>query len=170
MIRTLLLFAALFQPSGDAAAQPMLKGIEWRIAHSTSPKTFVAIEKWPQPPALKLASKPRAVLTMINRGPNRAEGVVIYYAVSMRLAKLEEKDSEGVWTAHFWTEERRVPMLKPNETREIPIENLRLITFLKRMHRAGFWPKAVKIEAMVEPRPGQSMEPPAVKELLVAWE
>lgn len=153
----------------------ILKEIRWELAQNGTrpgrPRKFDPIERWSQPPTARLARKPRAVITLANRGPKAAEGVLVRYAVSARLMRTDRSSPEGVWAVPFHVEERRVPRVKANELRRVPIDSLLLATHLKRMHLAGLWPDALKIQVMVDPRPGDTLEGKLLENLLpVSWD
>ena len=155
--RLAALAAGLLLGAGPAAAEVILKDIQWRVAERRGQrKVYRALERWEQAPSPTLKAKPRAVITLANRGPKPAEGVLLSYAVSARLAKVGS-GGEGVWAVPFWTEERRVMRLKPNEIREVPIDSLRLATYLRRSYRFGVWPDAIKLHVMIEPSDGEPL-------------
>lgn len=173
--------------AAPARADVILKDIRWhlpRVAAAGAPKpskkerllragraVYAEAGSWVHPPGPRLQLKPRAVITLANRGPRPAEGVLLLYAVSARLSKVAEPGREGVWSVPFWTEERRVTRMKPNQTRDIPIDNMGLAVFLRKMFQAGLWPDAVKIQVMVEPKNGEGLEQRVLERTLpVAWQ
>lgn len=161
MFRRLAAFGLLFLIlPGGASAELVLRGISWQAPSpaGTKPRGFRPIERWVQPAAAKLGGRPRAVVTVANRGPKAAEGAVLRYAVAARMAKVGAEGKEGVWTVPFFLNERRVSRVGANQTREIPLNDLVLDVFLKKSFRAGYWPDALRIQVMVEPRNGEGLE------------
>jgi len=170
MMRTGPLLAGIFLAlSGSAWGEVALKQARWFVVQNGKARRggYRPAERWVQPPAARLSSKPRAVVTVVNRGPKPEEGVLLRYAISARLFRAGETGvGEGLWTVPFWVEERRVPRLKANEVKDIPIDSMLLITFLKRTFRAGFWLNALKIQVMVEPRIGDKLPERILEEVL----
>jgi len=154
-----LLGLALLAPA-RASAEVILRDIRWHLSPRVKGESrkYLPIDRWEQAPAKKLAGKPRAVLTVVNRGPKPADGVLLRYAVSARLVRVGEADKPGVWTVPFWVEDRRIMRLKPNEAKDVPIDNLTLDIFLRKMLLAGYWPDMLRIQAIVEPKAGETLD------------
>jgi len=70
----------------------------------------------------------------------------------------DSQDTEGVWGVPFWIEERRVPKIKPAKFKEVAISHFDLQGYLKRLRGTGFWPDALKVRIMVEPRMGEPLK------------
>ena len=98
------------------------------------------------------------MVTVENRGPSAVDGMVLRYALSARLVKAGTEGQPGVWTVPFYLNERRVPRVRAGQVKEIPLNDLVLDVFLKKVYRAGYWPDALRIEVMVEPRAGEGLE------------
>lgn len=140
-----------------ALAGTEIEKIEWQVSlHQKSGKTlpFAAIKEWKQGPEDKTPGHLRILLTLANKGPRSIEGSVIRCAVSMRLVQAQSPRTSGVWGVPFWIEERRVPKIKPGQSLEVTIPHLDLQGYLKRLRGTGFWPEALKVQIMVEPRAG----------------
>ncbi len=153
VVCSLLLAAAEFSP---ATAEVVLKRVEWQLRQAPPGKAYHATERWGQAPALPIRSRPRVLVSLVNRGPKPADGIVLRYAVSARLVQLGAGRA-GIWTVPFWTEERRIPRVKANSVRNIPLDTPALGVFLKRALHSGHWPDALKVEVMVEPRAGEDL-------------
>lgn len=143
-----------------ASAELVLRAVGWQLPspRGAQPRGYRAIARWIQPPAARVAAKPRVVVTVVNRGPKAAEGAVLRYVVSARQFKIGEIGREGVWTVPFYLAERRVARVGANQVKEVPINDLVLDVFLKKAFRAGYWPDALRIQVMVEPRTGEGLE------------
>lgn len=168
-----MIFVLLLLMAGPTRAEVVLKEVRWHVTSAGRGRKTVYAEtdRWVQPPTAKLTSKPRAVATLVNRGPRPAEGVLLRYAVSARLVPISATQlAEGAWTIPFWVEERRVPWLKANQNKAVSINSMLLLTYLKRMYRAGYWPSAVRIQVMIEPRAGEALQPSVEQQLSVEWE
>lgn len=161
----LLVLASAASP---ASAELVLRGISWQAPTPPGAKArgFTAIERWIQPAAAKLLRRPRAVITVANRGPKAAEGVVLRYAVTARMSKVGEEGKEGTWTVPFFLASVRVPRVGANQTKEVPLKDLVLDVFLKKSFRSGYWPDALKIQVMVEPRNGEGLEQRILENIL----
>lgn len=144
----------------SASAELVLKAVSWQIPTrpGEKPRGFKAIERWIQPASAKLASKPRVVVTVVNRGPKAAEGAVLRYSIVAKMARVAETGKEGVWTVPFYLNERRVARVGPNQVKDIPLNDLVLDVFLKKSFRAGYWPSTLNIQVMVEPRSGEGLD------------
>lgn len=161
-----MFFALVFPTS--ASAELVLRSVTWQLpsAPGASPRGFRPIERWVQPASTKLSGKPRAVITVMNRGPKPAEGAVLRYAITARMGPVGQTGREGVWTVPFYLNERRVPRVGANQVRDIPLNDLVLEVFLKKSFRAGHWPDALKIQVMVEPRRGEGLEQRILEQIL----
>lgn len=168
-----ILFLALLGIANYASSEVVLQNIHWHLLRKEQGKkdVYQEIDRWTQPPAAQIKNKPRAVISLLNRGPNRTQGVVFNYAISARVVEKDSKNEEaGTWTVPFWTEDRRIAWLKANQIKEVSVDNMLLATYLKRLYRAGFWPNAIKIDVMLEPRAGEKINPPIEKILPIIWE
>ena len=129
-----------------AAAQLELAGVSWQIASGAKRARFENAEKIP---LRKQAVKTRISVSLANKGKAAVEGAVLRCAFSMRLA--------GQWTVPFWLEERRVAKVKPFATAKASIPHLELQNYLKRLAGTGFWPDALRVQVMLEPRAGDDI-------------
>jgi len=97
----------------------------------------------------------RILVALTNRGDKPVEGSVLRCAFSLRLAKAGA--GEGVWTVPFLVEERRVARIKPGNSSDVNVYNIDMKPYLARLKGTGFWPDAVKVQLMVEPRRGDEL-------------
>ena len=174
MQRLLPLLAFAFLAAAPASAELVIRDVTWQLApgraEAGKPRGFKPIERWVQPPTARLSAKPRALITVANRGPNAVDGMVLRYALSARLVKTTGPVAAGVWAVPFYLNERRVPRVGPNQVKEIPLNDLVLDVFLKKSYRAGYWPDALKIQVMVEPRAGEGLEQRILEDTLPVTE
>lgn len=172
-MRRLLSTLALSLLAVSARADVSIQDVSWGLRQAPKiairPGAFQAITEWSQTPARKLPAVPRVSITLINNG-GTVEGLVLRYAVSAKVANIKDPAQKADWGLPFWMSEHRVPYLKAGQRLQITIEDLRLITSLGDMHKAGFWPTALKIEIMVKPRLGDPI-PRGVSEkaMPVVW-
>ena len=173
-----LAVALVIGASSHSRAEVSLKDVRWGFRpplkmHMHNP-TFVEAKEWVQPPSIRATNLPRVAVTLVNRGPLATEGVVLRYALSAEIVSIKKLGSKGEWVLPFWVDRRRVPFLKSNQILEIqinPTDEMRLATSLREMYRAGFWPDAIKIEIMVEPRVDEEMSHKISEKILpVVWQ
>ena len=103
----------------------------------------------------KFDTRLRARLTLKNRGPVAAEGILLRYSMMGRIATIAGEKPEGDWSIPFMVDERRVPKVGPNKTLDVYLTTSpALELYLARMARAGWWADRVKLQVMIEPHRG----------------
>lgn len=151
----LLVCLAALPQSGFAAIE--FGAIRWQrsVSEKTGPKIKFADAR-----ELRLArdgktfGKIRIVVPVRNTGARPLEGNIFRCAFSMRLAKEGDASKQGVWGVPFIIEERRVAKIKPFVESEIAVSHIDLQVYLKRIRESGFWPDALKVSIMIEPKAG----------------
>jgi len=104
----------------------------------------------------------RIVARLVNNGPLPVDAIVLRSAFSMRLTRPDKPGYQGVWVVPFWTDERRVAKIAANSFSDVVITNIDIMPVLKRLKDTNFWPDAIKVQLMSEPR--QEDENPIVLE------
>ncbi|MBI4056851.1 MAG: hypothetical protein HY399_04805 [Elusimicrobia bacterium] len=149
----------ILYPSYFLFAGVSLQKVEWQVGASRKPpRQFSVIREWKQGPSDKAPGKVRIVLSIVNTSSSAVEGVLVRYALSAKLAPLRGEKSAGAWVVPFWLEESRVPWLAALQTKNILLTRMDLQVFFKRMKRLGYWPEAIKIQVMIEPKMGESLQ------------
>jgi len=155
----LITLSSAWAPSAEVVLQEM----RWQVTPNVQSRKAVWHDAagWLQPPGSKLERQPRVLVTLRNRSAGSEEALLLRYAVSARLAHVREDgaaSAEGTWAIPFILEERRVPKVRGNDVLRVPISLNRAMfgAYLMRMRRAGFWPDMLKLQVMVEPRPGEN--------------
>jgi hypothetical protein len=167
--------ALLFLRVPALEASVTLKEIRWEIAiqGSGQKRVYHEIRNWFQPPNALLKQWPRAEVILTNDGPQPQEAMLMRYAVAVRLVKIQgESKKEAVWSIPFILEDKRIPKIRAQETRIIPIYLNRVVlqSYLKRVHRAGFWPEALRIHVVLEPRAGETFKDRILESILpISW-
>lgn len=139
-MRGVLILAVLLLGAGPAGAELILDGVTWEPA-----ALDVA--------SAKLVSKTKAKARLKNRGPKRVEGVLLRYSLTAKLG--------GQWVVPFTIEQKRVARIKPNQIMDVAIgPSPMLPIYLKRLKHDGLHPDALRLQVMIEPRPG---EPQAIQ-------
>ena len=160
MLKKTISFAALFFLFfAQAGAQVRVTSISWE---SSAPKA----KTWtPFAPVteLKLAAdrtikdKLRAVFTVRNSSQAAVEGLVLRYALRLRLVKDGDAPENGVWGVPFRVEELRLAKAPAGESRQVRAIRFELGEQIKKLSGTGFWFDALKLEVMVEPRQGDEL-------------
>lgn len=184
MISCLSVALGVFYPSVWGWAEVRIQEIRWQLPLPSKrpPVRYQDITAWLQPPAARTVLKPRPVVKLFSPGGRPASGLVLRYAVSARLAPLngdvqakEEARSAmqefGGWTVPFWVEERRIPWLRGDRLKEVPLHRVELTPFLRRIRESGYWPEAIRVQVMVEPKKGDTLRHRIGESVLpVRWE
>lgn len=149
-----LAFAAL--AAANARADLFLDSVSWQRARVSGARV-VAWDDVGQlidgPP--KLDARLRARLTLKNRGPIAAEGILLRYSMTGRISPITGEKPEGAWGIPFMVDEKRVPKVGPNKTLEVYLTTSpALELYLAKMARAGWWADRVKLQVMIEPHRG----------------
>lgn len=164
MKRLLAVLALAALSAAGARAELLLDGVSWQRARVE--KTRVAawedVDKLADGPP-KLDARLRARLTLKNRGPVAAEGILLRYSMTGRVAPVSGGKPEGAWGIPFMVDEKRVPKVGPNKTLDVYLTTSpALELYLAKLARAGWWPDRVKLQVMIEPHQGaveiQSLE------------
>jgi hypothetical protein len=150
--------------AANARAELLLESVSWQRARVE--KTRVV--GWEDAGRLvdgppKLDTRLRARLTLKNRGPEAAEGILLRYSMTGRISPVAAVKPEGAWGIPFMVDEKRVPKVGPNKTQDVYLTTSpALELYLAKLARAGWWPDRVKLQVMIEPHPGavavQSLE------------
>lgn len=155
MPRLSVLAFAVFAAAG-ARAELLLENVSWqraRIEKSRVVAWEAAVRLDDGPP--KLDTRLRARLTLKNRGPVAAEGILLRYSMTGRLALIAGETLEGAWGVPFTADEKRVPKVGPNKTQEVYLATSpALELYLAKLARAGWWSDRVKLQVMIEPHRG----------------
>jgi hypothetical protein len=139
-MRTVLILAALLLGAGAARAELVLVSVAWEPASLDIGSA-------------KLVAKTKAKARLMNRGPKKVEGVLMRYSLTAQL--------DGQWVVPFTIEQKRVARIKPNQIIDVAIgPSPMLPLYLKKLKREGISTEALKLQVMLEPRPG---EPQAVQ-------
>lgn len=171
MFAALLAFCFLTAPA-SAGVSISSAALEVSISAKKGNAVFHTVENLLLPPDAQPAARLRAVLTIANEGARVESGAVIRFALSARLRRIGT-DGEGVWELPFLLEQRHVPQIKRGRGLNIflPINRVAVVTYLKRLRAAGYWPDSLRVEAVIEPRVGTEdlAGRAAAKTIVVDW-
>ena len=155
-VSALILAFAAFTAAG-ARAELFLESVSWQRARVEPGRAAIwedTTHMADGPP--RLDSRLRARVSLKNRGPKAAEGILLRYSMTGRVVPAEGA-GEGAWGVPFKVDEQRVPKVGPNQTQDVflttspPLE-----LYMSKLARAGWWPDRVKLQVMVEPHRGAS--------------
>jgi hypothetical protein len=143
--------ALLASPAG---AELQLQKVQWQLARKGQGR----VARFEDIAALslegaRLPGRLRAKLSVLNRGPQEIEGVLLRYCVAAKIAP-KEKAGEAAWTVPFLLEEKRVPKIGPNHVQEVILEPQTLPPYFPKILRQGFRVHELRLQVMVEPRAG----------------
>lgn len=137
-------------------AQVQISTITWQISRTEGKVSlpFETIAELKVEPYRKYLNKLRAVVTAQNPSAKPAEGLVIRCALSLHLVKLAVAADPGFWAVPFRTEELRISRIKPGASYEAKLIHSTLNEQLNKLKNTGFWVDALKLQVMLDPRPG----------------
>ncbi|TPW21207.1 MAG: hypothetical protein FD126_919 [Elusimicrobia bacterium] len=171
---TSAVLAALLAVPAAAGVTVSSASIEVSISAPKGRPVFHTVETLLLPPDAKPAARLRAVLSVDNDGPRAESGAIVRFALSARIRRVAENGSggEGQWTVPFLLEERHLPQVKRGRgvPVNLPLNRVAIVQHLKSLRSAGYWPDALRLEAVFAPRAGESLEGrTAVKTIAVDW-
>ncbi|HBB66960.1 MAG: hypothetical protein A2X28_04905 [Elusimicrobia bacterium GWA2_56_46] len=148
------------------SAQVRIDKIDWQISRVKDNKKlpFETVSELKLGSYQRYADKLRAVVTAQNLSARPVEGLVLRCALSLRLVKLPAKlnvgaadpgaPDPGFWTVPFRVEEVRISRIKPGGLYEAKLIHSALNEQLKKLKNSGFRADALKLQVMLDPRPG----------------
>jgi len=138
--------------AASARAELFLESVSWQRARVEKGRAPV----WEDAPSLadappKLDARLRVRVTLKNRGPKAAEGILLRYSMTGRVSPVISA-TEGAWGVPFAVDEKRVPKVGPNKTQDVYLTTSpALELYTAKLARAGWWPDRVKLQVMLEP-------------------
>ena len=143
---------------GGAAlyAQTEILSVTWEVSRLNG-KT-----RLPYSPVMELRASPevnfqdnlRAIVTLRNPSAKPVEGLVLRYALSLRLQRKGDAPEKAFWGVPFYVEEVRVSKIKASAEKQAKVIRFELQSQLQKLRNSGFAPSALKLEVMVCPRQG----------------
>lgn len=148
-----LLLAATPHP---ALAQVDVLQIDWEISRLSGKdrSPYVPVSRLTAASDVKFADYLRALVTLRNAAPKAAEGLVMRYALSLRLIRNGDAPEKAFWGIPYYVEEVRVSKIGPSSRRQARVIRFELQNQLNKLRNSGFTPTALKLEVMVGPRQG----------------
>ncbi len=148
--------AVLLLAAAPAAAQVSITGIGWELSRVMGKKRspFEPVSSLRAASGIPFTDALRAVVSLNNSSGRPAEGLVLRYALSLRLLKAGEQPDKAFWAVPFFVEEVRASKIDPASQRQARVIRFELQTQLNKLKNSGFEPVALKLEAMLSPRSG----------------
>ncbi len=141
-----------------AFPQVGVNGIDWQVSRNAGKQRlpFEKVEKLKLSEDGKFTDRLRALVTLHNSSANPAEGLVMRYALTLRLLKDGEPLDKAFWCVPFFVEEVRVSRIAPDAEMQARVIRFELQNQLARLRDSGFSPVAIKLQVMLGPRRGDS--------------
>jgi hypothetical protein len=158
----LLLFCSCLLAAAPLAAQVEVVRIDWEISKlaGKARTPYAPVAQLRAGPAVKFTDYLRALVTLRNKSPKAVEGVVLRYALSLRLLKNGDAADKAFWCVPYYVEEVRVSKVGAVSERQARVIRFELQNQLNKLKNSGFSPTALKLEVMAGPRQGD--EPAAI--------
>ena len=152
-----VVFFLLFSVS--ASAQVRVTAVSWEssspLAKTWTP--FLPLTGLKLPVHQKITDKLRVIFTVSNSSASATEGIVLRYALRLRLIKDGDRPENGVWSVPFRVEELRIAKAGAGESKLIRATRFEINEQIKKLAGTGFWFDALKLEVMLEPRYGAEL-------------
>jgi len=154
-----LLACVLFLCAVSAApafSQVAIVKVNWEISKlaGKTRSPFAPVTELRAAPDLKFADHLRAIVTLRNSTAKPVEGLVLRYALSLRLLKKGDAPEKAFWGVPFYVEEVRVSKVNPSSERQAKVIRFELQTQLNKLRNSGFEPSALRMDVMLGPRHG----------------
>jgi hypothetical protein len=158
----LLLFVAAGARGAEPAATAVrFDKVEWLWSDQAAEPLSSASSKPRIIPTLQLPAQARltgrlwADVTVAELGAPQ-EAILLRYSVSAEVVPLSGK-AKAVWSVPFMLDESRIPKMVAGKSYKVHLETTgQLLAYLHRLYLAGFWVKAVKLDAAIEPHLGDA--------------
>lgn len=153
---SVFLAAAALLGAAAAWSQTEMVGVGWELSRLNG-KT-----RAPYAPVTELHATPegnfqdhlRAIVTLRNPSAKAVEGLVLRYALSLKLQKKGDAPEKAFWGVPFYVEEVRVTKINPQAEKQARVIRFELQNQLRKLRNTGFTPLALRMEVMVCPRLG----------------
>lgn len=159
LIPRLALCALLLCAAAPARSQVEITGISWEVSKLAGKNRlpYAAVSELRAAPGLRFNDNIRALVTLRNPTAKVAEGLVLRYALSLRLVKKGGAPEKAFWGVPFYVEEVRVSKVNAAAEKQVRVIRFELQAQLNKLNGSGFNPGALKLEVMLSPR--QNDEP-----------
>jgi len=137
-------------------AQTEIVTVNWEISkmQGKNRTAYAPVTELRAAPELKFSDYLRALVTLRNPSARTVEGLVLRYALRLRLNRQGDAPEKAFWGVPFYVEEVRVSKINPGAERQAKVLNFELSEQLRKLRNTGFLPEALKLEVMICPRQG----------------
>lgn len=151
-----VLLAVMLALSAPAFSQMGITGINWEISRLQGKNRgpFVPVSQLRAAPEARFTGHLRALVALKNPSARAAEGLVLRYALSLRLLKVGEPPEKAFWGVPYFVEEVRVSKVGSGSEYKAKVIRFELQSQLNKLRGSGFTPVALKLEVMLAPRQG----------------
>lgn len=158
---TIFLACALLGAALPAAAVELTR-VDWELSRLQGKQRapYAPVAELRAAPETKFTDHLRALVTLRNSGAKPAEGLVLRYALRLRLQRAGDGPEKAFWGVPFHVEEIRVSKVGANAEKQARVIRFELQPQLAKLRNSGFTPVALKLEVMLNPRQGD--EPAAL--------
>lgn len=153
LVCSLLICAASAVP---AFSQVAIVKVGWELSKlaGKTRSPFAPVTELRAAPDVKFSDNLRAIVTLRNPTSKPVEGLVLRYALSLRLLKKGDAPEKAFWSVPFYVEEVRVSKVNPSSERQTKVIRFELQTQLNKLRNSGFEPSALRMAVMLGPRHG----------------
>lgn len=147
---------ALLLCASAAAAEVQVQAVSWQRLEAEKGKPTKAedVRELKLEPGKTVKGRLLARLALVNRGA-AADGVLLRYAMTAKVANLERPEEPAVWSVPFMIDEKRVARAGANSVFETTVDPTTMLAiYLARVYREGYWPVELKLQVMAAPRKG----------------
>ncbi len=154
-----LLVCALFICAASATpafSQAVIVRVNWEVSKlaGKTRSPYAPVTELRAAPDSRFSDYLRAIVTLRNSSTKPIEGLVLRYALSLRLLKKGDAPEKAFWCVPFYVEEVRVAKINPSSERQARVIRFELKTQLNKLRSSGFEPTALRMEIMLSPRQG----------------
>lgn len=142
--------------AAPAFSQVEITNVGWEVSKlaGKNRSPYAPVTELRASPEAKFSDTLRALITLRNPSVKPVEGLVLRYALSLRLLKAGDAPEKAFWAVPFYVEEVRVSKVNPSSEKQARVIRFELQTQLNRLRSSGFVPSALKLEIMLSPRQG----------------
>lgn len=150
------LAAAVLLGAAAAWSQTEVLSVGWELSrlNGKTRSPYAPVTELRASPEVNFQDYLRAIVTLRNPSAKAVEGVVLRYALSLKLQKKGDAPEKAFWGVPFYVEEVRVTKINPQAEKQARVIRFELKNQLSKLRNTGFMPLALRMEVMVCPRHG----------------
>lgn len=140
--------------AAPARAEVQLQSVRWQqlAREKTQSARPLDVTQLALKDGAPLTGRIVAKVKLLNRGP-QVEGILLRYAMTAKVARVQDPKHPAVWALAYSLDEKRVPKIGANQFLETTLDPTALTDlYLRKLYREGYWPTELKLQVMLEPR------------------